>query len=368
MPDRPIRPRVLFLLLLLCSGLCACTSIFLFPDRVHYLPNRALGTPAEDVWIAAPDGKDLHALYLPAQVTPRASLLYLHGNAENLSSHVHAVGWLPAQGYSVLALDYRGFGRSQGKASVDALHEDAEAALAWLAARDADTAGPLIVYGQSLGASVAIRLVAGSTLRERIAAVIAESAFASYRGITREKLAQLWLTWPLQWPLSLLVSDRNAAIDVVDRISPIPLLLIHGERDVIVDPSHSRRLYEAASEPKELWLIPQGAHINATRREPVRARFLDFLNVATEGFTGNAGKHPPLNKRQELTLERLNKEIFCANGCARRHRLRRARSAARPLRQPVAVCARKGARLSLRHEGRQGSDRSTLDFVWQRYF
>ena len=277
-----MRSRVRFLLLLLCCGLSGCTSVFLYPDRVHYLPNRALGTPAEDVWISAPGGSKLHALYLSAQGTSRATVLFLHGNAENLSSHVHAVGWLPAQGYSVLALDYRGYGRSQGEASVDAIHEDAEAALAWLTARDADKLTPLVVYGQSLGGSIAIRLAAGSASRERIAAVIAESAFSSYRGIAREKLAQAWLTWPLQYPLSLLISDRYSAIDVVDRISPISLLLIHGERDVIVDASHSRRLHAAAREPKDLWLIPEGRHIDATRHQPTRARVLEFLHVITE--------------------------------------------------------------------------------------
>lgn len=269
----------MLLLLLLCGGMTACTSVFLHPDRVPYLPNRSLGTPAEDVEIKAHDGKALHALYLPAQGgPPRATLLYLHGNAENLSSHVHAVSWLPAQGYSVLAIDYRGFGRSQGEASIASVHEDAEVALGWLAARDAATTGPLIVYGQSLGGSVALRLVADAASRERIAAVVADSAFSSYRGIAREKLAQLWLTWPLQWPLSRLVSDHYSALQAVDRIGPIQLLLIHGERDAVVDASHSQRLFEAAREPKQLWLIPDGQHTDALRREAQRTRFLEFLN------------------------------------------------------------------------------------------
>lgn len=265
------------LLLVMCVVLCGCTSVFLQPNRVQYFADRPLETPSEDVWITAPDGNNLHGLYLPAHGRPRAVVLYLHGNAENLSSHVHAVRWLPAQGYSVLALDYRGFGRSQGKATVDTVHEDAEAALAWLVAhlRDADT--PLIVYGQSLGASVAIRWVADSPLRDKVTAVIAESPFASYRGIAREKLSQVWLTWPFHWPLSLLISDRYAAIDVVDRISPIPLLLIHGERDPVVPSRHSQRLHAAAHAPKNLWLIPNAGHINATAQEPVRQRLLLFL-------------------------------------------------------------------------------------------
>jgi len=276
---RLLRRHVLHGLLLLCLGLSGCTSVFLQPDHVQYFQNRTLGTPVEDVWLAARDGSQLHALYLPAQGTPRATLLFLHGNAENLTSHIYAVKWLPAQGYSVLALDYRGYGRSQGDKSIDAVHEDAESALAWLVARDAGARSPLIVYGQSLGGSVAMRLAATSPLREHIAAVIADSAFASYRDIAREKLGQVWLTWPLQWPLSLLISDRYSAIDVIDRISPIPLVLIQGERDVIVDTRHAQRLYAAAGEPKQLWMVPEGRHIDAVSREPVRARFLDFLNT-----------------------------------------------------------------------------------------
>lgn len=284
----PMPPTVLhgcksIAVLLLCLALSGCTNLFLYPDRVHHLPDRALGTPAEDVWIAAPDGSELHALFLPAQGQLRATLLFLHGNAENLSSHVHAVSWLPTQGYAVLALDYRGFGRSQGVADVDAIHEDAAAALAWLAARDPAVTGPLVIYGQSLGGSVAIRLVAQADVaqRQRIAAVIADSAFASYRGIAREKLAQLWLTWPLQWPLSLLISDRYSAEDAVRHISPIPLLLIHGERDAVVDIGHAQRLYAAARDPKALWLVSEGGHIDAVRREPVRHRLQDYLNSVT---------------------------------------------------------------------------------------
>lgn len=266
--------------LVLCLALTGCSSVFLYPDRVQYFPNRSLETAVEDVWIDAPEAGRLHALHLPARGGPRAAVLFLHGNAENLSSHVHAVAWLPAQGYTVLALDYRGFGRSTGKASVAAAHEDAETALAWLADRESDL--PLIVYGQSLGASIALRLVAQTPRRARIAAVVAESPFSSYRRIAREKLGQAWLTWPLQWPLSLLISDRYSAVDVVGRISPIPLLLIHGQRDVIVDASHSQRLFAAAGEPKELWLVPEGRHIDAPRREAGRSRVLDFMNSATE--------------------------------------------------------------------------------------
>lgn len=274
-----IRVAICGLLLLMVVGLSGCTSVFLFPDRKEYFADRPLAIPVEEAWIPVADGEQLHALVLPAPGTSRATVLFLHGNAENLSSHVHAIAWMPARGYSVLAIDYRGYGRSQGKAGIDSVHQDALTALAWLAAREPKA--PLVVYGQSLGGSVALRTAAKARGQVPLAAVIAESAFSSYRGIAREKLGQAWLTWPLQWPLSWLISDRYAAIDVVDRIAPTPLLLIHGERDAIVAASHARRLYEAAGEPRQLWLIPDDGHIDAARQESFRVRLINFLDAVT---------------------------------------------------------------------------------------
>jgi len=266
-------------MLMLVSMLAGCTNVFLQPDRIAHFPGRSVETPVTDVWITAADGTALHALYLPAPGSARATVLYLHGNAENLSSHIHLARWLPGRGYNLLALDYRGYGRSEGRASVAGLHQDVQAALAWLAEHDD---GPLVLYGHSLGGSVAIHAAATSPHRVRIAAVIADSAFASYRGIAREKLGQLWLTWPLQWPLSWLISDRYAALPVVGQLSPIPLLLIHGERDPVVPPHHAESLFAAAGEPRALWRIPQGGHIDAVRRAEVRDRMHAYLDAVTD--------------------------------------------------------------------------------------
>lgn len=276
-----MRALRLCLLVLLCVLTSGCTSIFLQPDRVHYYPKRSYGTPLDDVTIVSDDGTRLHALWMPTAATPRATVLYLHGNAENLTTHGHLVSWLPAQGYAVLALDYRGYGKSAGECDVDGVHRDAEAALAWLVARGHASTGPLIVYGQSIGGSIAIRLVADSPHRAQVRALVADSAFASYRRIAREKLGSVWLTWPLQWPLSWTISDRYAAIDVIDRIAPIPLLILHGDQDIVVDVSHARRLFAAAQEPKTLWIVPGGHHIDATFRLPVRERFVNWLNTVS---------------------------------------------------------------------------------------
>lgn len=117
------------LILILGCMLSGCTGVFLQPDRVAHFPGRSVETPVTDVWITAPDGTALHALYLPARGRARATVLYLHGNAENLSSHIHLARWLPGRGYNLLALDYRGYGRSEGRAGVAGVHQDVQAAL-----------------------------------------------------------------------------------------------------------------------------------------------------------------------------------------------------------------------------------------------
>ena len=78
--------------------------------------------------LAAPDGTKLHAWFLPAGGTARGTVLHLHGNAANVSNHLPLVAWMPARGYNVLMLDYRGFGKSEGRPTLDGIVEDALAA------------------------------------------------------------------------------------------------------------------------------------------------------------------------------------------------------------------------------------------------
>lgn len=85
------------------------------------------------------------------------------------------------------------------------------------------------------------------------------------------------------------MSDAWSPLGVVDRISPIPLLLIHGERDAVVPPQHAAQLFARAGEPKALWPIAGGRHIDAMRRDEVRARLLDYLVEAGAAATVRPG-------------------------------------------------------------------------------
>jgi len=280
--------RRLLLIGLLSVGLLGCNGVFFIPYRANVQTPKQLGLAYEDVYFQAGDGTPLHAWFLPAESKALGTILFLHGNAENISTHIMSVRWLPARGFNVFLLDYRGYGASGGAASLSGAQEDMDAALRTLLARkDVDPDG-VVVFGQSLGGAIAIHNVAHSPYRRHIRALVVESAFASYRQITHEKLADFWLTWPLQWPLSWTVSDEYSPSAAVAGVSPIPLLIIHGDRDPIVPPHHGQRLFDLAREPKQLWVIPGGRHIQVFQSQIYRDRFVAYLTeVLSESPAGH---------------------------------------------------------------------------------
>lgn len=266
------------IVLLLCLSLAGCAGQFFHPMSRHVSLPSDRGLAYEDVRLTAADGTRLHGWFLPARAPARGTVLFLHGNAENISTHIASVAWLPARGYHVLLIDYRGFGASAGTPSVEGALQDVDAAMRWLLARRDIDQRRIVVFGQSLGAALAIHFVAHSKHRPHIRALIADSAFSSYRGIVREKLSDFWLTWPLQVPLSWTVSDAHSPVHSVARLAPVPVLFLHGDHDPIIPADHSRRLYREASEPKQLWIVPGGRHIEAPQRPDVREKILETLD------------------------------------------------------------------------------------------
>jgi fermentation-respiration switch protein FrsA (DUF1100 family) len=110
-----------------------------------------------------------------------------------------------------------------------------------------------------------------------VRALVTDSAFSDYRLITQEKLASTPLTWAFQWLPRFTVDDAYSPQAAVKGLAPIPFLLIHGEEDEIVPPEHSKRLYAAAAEPKEIWVVPGAGHIQALKERAMRERLAAFL-------------------------------------------------------------------------------------------
>ncbi|NIR60175.1 MAG: alpha/beta hydrolase [Gammaproteobacteria bacterium] len=280
--------RLAIMLLSAFVALTGCTPVLFQPmERMVLTPDR-LSLRYDDVFFESTDGVRLHGWYLHAGPGARGTVLFLHGNAQNISTHIASVFWLPRRGFNVFLFDYRGFGRSEGVAATIAdVHRDTAGALRALRRRDDVDPDRLVLFGQSLGASVAI-----SFASERpgvFNAVIAESAFDGYRHIAREKLAASWLTWAFQWPLSFLMSDAYRPLDAVARLAPTPLLLVYDTGDTIVPPHHGVSLYRAAREPKAFWCIPGRGHIQAVLEPWVRERLLDYLDAVLAA----KGESPP---------------------------------------------------------------------------
>lgn len=285
---RRLRPVVI---LLLCTFATGCTSLLFYPTSDHVLTPNVIGLEYRDVAFSAADGTRLHGWFLPAVGRARGTLVFVHGNAENISTHIASVAWLPPAGFNVFLFDYRGFGESAGEATLDGLHLDTMAAIETAFGLDGVDPERVAVFGQSLGGSVAIVALARSPRREDVRALIVEGAFSSYRRIAQEKLSEFWPTWLFQVPLSYTIDNHYHPADDIGVISPTPVLIVHGDQDRIVAPSHARDLYAAAMPPKALWLVPGASHIQALQGADMRRRFVVYLTDCA--FAGAPGDRVP---------------------------------------------------------------------------
>ena len=260
-----------------CALLAGCTSVFFQPQNIEYLTPDKIGLAYEEVHFSSSDGVKLYGWFLPAQGKAKGTVLFFHGNAENISTHIANVHWLPAQHYNVFLPDYRGYGGSEGSPSLKGVQDDINSSMKYLLQRTDIDSERIVILAQSLGGASAIYNVAHSPYRSKIKALISESAFSDYRGITREKLGSFWLTWPLQWPLSFTIDNDYSPLPVVNKISPIPLLIIHGDKDNVVPLSHGQALFAAAEQPKEMWVVEGGGHIQALRNKKYQDKLLEYL-------------------------------------------------------------------------------------------
>ncbi|MEX2141971.1 MAG: alpha/beta hydrolase [Pirellulales bacterium] len=218
----------------------------------------------EDAELTAEDGTALHGWYVP-HPKPRAVALFLHGNAGNIAGRAEFLRRVNALGVSVLALDYRGYGRSAGSPTEAGVIADGRAARAWLAAKTGTPEKELLLWGESLGCGVAVELAADGAR-----GMILEHAFTSLPDVAAHHYS--WV------PVRLAMRNRLRSIDKIAQYKG-PLLQAHGDRDSVIPYELGRRLFEAANEPKEFITIPNGDH-NDPRSLPfweAADRFLDRL-------------------------------------------------------------------------------------------
>jgi alpha-beta hydrolase superfamily lysophospholipase len=253
---------VLGALLALAAG---CAQLEYKERELVFRPQRAAagwfnGTPdgIEDVYLTVADAEGaprIHAWWWPQRDAAAPALLYLHGARWNLTGQLRRIEQLHRFGFAVFAIDYRGFGKSDGDMPSEQMaYEDARAAWQWLAARQPDAARRFI-YGHSLGGAVAIDLAA------RLAdggpgahGLIVESSFTT--------LADIATALSYEWvPTRMLLSQKFDSIDKIGRVR-LPVLIVHGGGDRFVPTRFSHALYAAAPQPKKLLVVENGSHNN----------------------------------------------------------------------------------------------------------
>ena len=243
-----------------CYGLLVVVVYFM-QSRMLYLPEvpgRELAmTPAdggmdyEDVSIETADGVTLHGWFIAGQSS--RVLLFFHGNAGNISHRLDSIRQFQDLGLSVLIIDYRGYGQSEGRATERGMYRDAEAAWRYLTEDRGVVASEILIFGRSLGASVASRLAA----HHQPLALVVESSFTSVPDIAQDLYP--WL--PVRWLTRL----NHATRDYVKEVR-CPVLVVHSRDDEIIPFHHAERIFASANEPRTLLEI-RGTHNDAFLRD-----------------------------------------------------------------------------------------------------
>ncbi|BAY22296.1 phospholipase/carboxylesterase [Calothrix sp. NIES-2100] len=239
-----------------------CVFLFIQQPRFIFFPSSTLEkTPElfnvayEEVWLPVPvrsrQVEHIHGWWIPAKQPNAKVLLYLHGNGINIGANIAHASRFYQQGFSVLLIDYRGYGRSEGAfPNENRVYQDAATAWNYLVQQLQIPPRDIFIYGHSLGGAIAIDL---AVKHPDAAGVIVESSFTSIR----EVVAYRNLFG--MFPVDLILTQRFESIKKLPKLKT-PVLFIHGTADSSVPFFMSQKLYAIAPEPKQLILVPGAGH------------------------------------------------------------------------------------------------------------
>lgn len=256
------------------------------------------GSPAdleldyEAVTFSSADGLLLSGWFIfPAEKAGNgAAIILCHGFGSMRTEMLPEAAILTGHGYSTLLFDFRGHGKSEGDMVTLGYDEvqDVQAAVTYLLTRPDLAPNKIGLLGHSMGGATALRAAAQMP---EIRAVITEGAYASLAdtlahdftnltGLPRFPFAPLVITLG-EWQAGLDIAQVRPMDDIAS-ISPHPVLIIHGLADDVIPPENAQRLYEAAREPKSLWMPEGVGHAASARQQPVEfeARVLSFFEKA----------------------------------------------------------------------------------------
>jgi fermentation-respiration switch protein FrsA (DUF1100 family) len=268
-------------ILVLAYAVWGLVLIFMQP-KLLYLPVREVSyTPAdlgleyEEVAFSSTDGVRLTGWYIPVKNAP-LTVLFCHGNGGNMMHLLDSLHLFCNLGLSCFAFDYRGYGNSGGRPTEAGTYRDAQAAYDWLTGEKGIPPEQIILFGRSLGGSIAAHL-AGSV---QICALVVESAFTSFGDIAARFHPYMPVRWFVRFQYDTLAHVRKARC---------PVMIVHSRNDEIVPFEFATRLFEAANEPKQLVEIygnhNDGFLLSGDVYKGAWLKWLDFVRDCQSGTT-----------------------------------------------------------------------------------
>lgn len=241
---------------------------YVFQRQLIYIPTKTIpnrqALQAEDmqvITLKTDDGLMLNSWYKPAE-SAKPTILFLHGNAGNISNRIPLARHFIAEGYGVLLLEYRGYGGNQGQPTEQGLYQDGRAAMQFLQQNQVDSEH-VVLYGESLGTGVATQLATEYS----VCALVLQSPYTSLSAIARYHYPWIFIS---PW-------DKFDSFTRIRNIH-VPLLVLHGTHDKVIPYAEGLALFNQANEPKQWVKLPNKDHNNLWDADFVRD-VTSFINT-----------------------------------------------------------------------------------------